>query len=323
MISSSRVPSSDNEASFGFAGFSVRINGPISDVDNDGVLDAIDNCPIPNADQADGDGDGVGDACQDDDGDAIPDIIDNCPSIANANQADADGDEIGDVCDGTYDCPSSSVEYVDGEFNDADWEIRVYVTDANNRNARRLSDEQVEQVLSSRQRSVGGDPGAYRHMETLTEPPSGSRSGSSSVYFLHIYKGAPPYDPLSTGQVGCSTYSEDQWLAGQLGPGASPAVIVDPDGDNERIYVTTGGSIALGGQAAEEWTDAPRSVQMPRGELLSLLVAADGTDDPSLTLDLTTLQPMRFGFIRAHIVRFWDRVDPHGIDNFRVQVFHR
>ena len=36
------------------------------DGDEDGIADAIDNCPeVQNTDQADGDGDGVGDACDD------------------------------------------------------------------------------------------------------------------------------------------------------------------------------------------------------------------------------------------------------------------
>jgi hypothetical protein len=35
-----------------------------ADVDEDGIADHLDNCPdVPNADQPDGDGDGVGDAC--------------------------------------------------------------------------------------------------------------------------------------------------------------------------------------------------------------------------------------------------------------------
>ena len=41
----------------------------------------------PNADQADGDHDGNGDAC------------DNCPATANADQLDTDKDGIGDACD--------------------------------------------------------------------------------------------------------------------------------------------------------------------------------------------------------------------------------
>jgi hypothetical protein len=33
------------------------------------------------------------------DGDGLPDVIDNCPLVQNPNQADLDGDNIGDACD--------------------------------------------------------------------------------------------------------------------------------------------------------------------------------------------------------------------------------
>jgi len=101
---------------------------------------ANDNCPaVANADQADADGDTIGDVCDqaaeqcaaigdedsdglvdcadtdcadaavcvDTDGDGVLDNDDNCPNAANNNQADTDGDTVGDACEvactpGTY-----------------------------------------------------------------------------------------------------------------------------------------------------------------------------------------------------------------------------
>lgn len=88
---------------------------PLVDTDGDGVADGIDNCPaVANADQADSNGNGVGDACDsntqgpgqqqqappaDADGDGVADASDNCPHTANANQVDSNHNGVGDACE--------------------------------------------------------------------------------------------------------------------------------------------------------------------------------------------------------------------------------
>jgi hypothetical protein len=66
----------------------MPIDGPPNDVDADGILNMVDNCPsASNVDQHDEDADALGDAC------------DNCPHLANVTQLNGDGDAVGDACD--------------------------------------------------------------------------------------------------------------------------------------------------------------------------------------------------------------------------------
>jgi Thrombospondin type 3 repeat len=78
------------------------------DDDNDGLVDGQDNCKIVwNPDQADTDGDGIGNACAVDwDQDGRVDPRDNCAprtetdlAAANPDQLDTDADGFGDHCD--------------------------------------------------------------------------------------------------------------------------------------------------------------------------------------------------------------------------------
>lgn len=96
-----------------------------TDTDEDDIPDGCDNCPeLVNPEQGDGDGDGLGDACDectDSDGDGFgdpgyPDNTceeDNCPFIHDPNQDDADSDGYGDICDN---CPQIiNPEQMDGD----------------------------------------------------------------------------------------------------------------------------------------------------------------------------------------------------------------
>ncbi len=86
----------------------------LNDADQDGRCDDVDNCPVFNPGQEDGDGDGAGDACDicledadpdqsDRDGDLHGDACDTCPTVTDSDQADANHDGSGDACQPTFD----------------------------------------------------------------------------------------------------------------------------------------------------------------------------------------------------------------------------
>ncbi|HVP09774.1 MAG TPA: thrombospondin type 3 repeat-containing protein [Phycisphaerae bacterium] len=73
------------------------IEHAVQDADGDGVSDSFDGCPNDANKTAPGlCGCGVADT--DTDGDGVPDCTDNCPGSPNADQADSNSDGIGDAC---------------------------------------------------------------------------------------------------------------------------------------------------------------------------------------------------------------------------------
>jgi Tol biopolymer transport system component/predicted flap endonuclease-1-like 5' DNA nuclease len=95
----------DEDCAAGSCSRQDLITAVAADSDGDGFADPFDNCPaVPNADQADMDANGVGDACDaahgpDVDSDGVPNIADNCQILANPDQRDTDGDGFGNACD--------------------------------------------------------------------------------------------------------------------------------------------------------------------------------------------------------------------------------
>lgn len=151
----------DNDGVAGdLVAWSVRISYTSCDADVDGVEDHVDNCiGLANPDQADFDGDRVGDACDGDpDGDGVVGAADNCPQVADATLLDTDRDGLGDACDadddsdGTADsgdgCPTVAASTVSG-CPSAATSLRAWI-----KKVRTRKSKDVRFVLKGQVRSV-------------------------------------------------------------------------------------------------------------------------------------------------------------------------
>jgi alpha-tubulin suppressor-like RCC1 family protein len=86
-------------------------NNADTDDDGDGFDDATDLCPL-DANKSEPGQCGCGVPDTDTDGDGILDCVDNCVLIANPNQADCNGDAVGDACEiasGAPDCNANGI----------------------------------------------------------------------------------------------------------------------------------------------------------------------------------------------------------------------
>ncbi len=88
-----------------------------TDSDGDGFFDCDDLCP-DDPDKAEPGYCGCGNPETDTDDDGVPDCVDNCLNTPNPDQADSNGDGLGDACDGDNDGVDDDTE--DGAPNDGD-----------------------------------------------------------------------------------------------------------------------------------------------------------------------------------------------------------
>ena len=186
------------------------------DTDLDGFADNEDNCPAAaNTDQADVDGDGIGDACDDDlDGDGILDVSDNCPTDANADQLDSEMDGIGDACD-----PDDDNDTVDDVFDNCPFTVNEDQLDTDGDGSGDVCDEDVD-----------GD-GIYNVGDNCPTIPNPYQSDTDGDGQGDVCDPDDDNDGIPDAGDNCPTVPTND-LTDTDGDGLGDACDVDDDGDD-------------------------------------------------------------------------------------------
>jgi len=205
---------------------------PPIDTDGDGVPDSVDNCDLPNPDQDDCDGDGIGDVCE----------------LADGTQTDDDGNGIPDDCEG--DIPTTlwiNEFHYDNSSTDVNEFVEVVLLDE-------VDPNQVTLTLYN-----GSNGSTYGSFSVGTEFIPGESGAGWTVYSLAIsgvQNGAPDGLCLDLGGQVAHFISYEGTLTATAGP-ASGLTSTDV-GVAEGNTTTANSSLGLtgtGGAASDfTWT---------------------------------------------------------------------